>query len=55
MKFSFIHLIRFRVDNARVFQQVCANLSTTVGQVAWRVARYCVQVSHSVISDTLRL
>jgi len=55
MKFIFIHLIRFRVDNARVFQPVCVNLSTTVGQVACRVADYCVQDSHSVICNTLRL
>jgi len=25
MKFSFIHLIKFRVDNARVFQRVSMN------------------------------
>jgi len=55
MKLSFIHLIRFRVDNARVFERVCMNLSTTVGQAACRVANYCVQGSHSVISNTLRL
>jgi len=55
MKFSFIHLIRFFVDNARVFQPVCMNFSTTVGQAAFRVADYCVQGSQSVISNTLRL
>jgi len=47
MKVSFIHLIRFRVDNARAFQRVCVNFSTTVGQAAYRVADYCVQGSHS--------
>jgi len=31
---GFIHLIRFCVDNARVFQQVFMNLKTTVGQAA---------------------
>jgi len=55
MKFSFIHLIRFRVDSARVFQRVYVDLSTTVGQAVCRVTDYCVQVSHPVISDTLRL
>jgi len=55
MKFSFIDLIRFRVDNARVFQRVCVNLSTTVGQAECRVADNCVQDCHSVISNTLRL
>jgi len=55
MKFSFIHLIRFRVDNARVFQRVCVNFSTAAGQAACRVADYCIQGSHSVISNTLRL
>ena len=33
MKFSFIRLIRFRVDNARVFQRVSMNLNLTVGQL----------------------
>ena len=51
MKFSYIHLIRFRVDNARVLQRVCANLSMTVGQAACRVADYCVQGSHVGISN----
>ena len=32
MKLSFIHLIRFRVDNARVFQRISMNLNMTVGQ-----------------------
>jgi len=44
MKFSFVHLIRFRVDNARVFQRVCMNLSVTVGQAACRAADYCVKL-----------
>jgi len=39
-KLSFILLIRFRVDNARVFQRVSVHLSMTVGQAAclllWR-------------------
>jgi len=48
MKFSFIHLITFRVDNARVFKQVSVKLSTTVGPAACRVADYRVQGSHSV-------
>jgi len=34
MKLSFIHLIRFRVDNARVLQRVSMNLNMTVGQAA---------------------
>jgi len=55
MKFCYIHLIRFRVDNARVFQRVCVNLGTTVGQVACRVADYCVRGSHLGISNTFRL
>jgi len=33
----FIHLIRFCVDNARVFQQVFMNLNMTVGQAACRL------------------
>jgi len=37
MKFSFIHLIRFRVDNTRVFQWVFMNLNMTVGQAACRL------------------
>jgi len=37
MKFSFIHLIRFRVDNARVVQRVSMNFSVTVGQAACRL------------------
>jgi len=32
MKFSFHHLIRFRVDYTRVFQRVSVNLNTTVGK-----------------------
>jgi len=32
MKFSFHHLIRFRVDYTRVFQRVFVNLNMTVGQ-----------------------
>jgi len=37
MKFRFIHLIRFRVDNARVFQRVSINLNITIGQAACRL------------------
>jgi len=37
MKFSFIHLIRFRVDKYRVFQRVSMNLNTTVGQAVCQV------------------
>jgi len=33
----FIHLIRFCVDNARVFQRVFMNLNMTVGQAASRL------------------
>jgi len=32
MKLSFIHLIRFRVDDARVVQRVSVNFNMTVGQ-----------------------
>ena len=35
MKFSFIHLIRFRVDNSMVFQWVSMNLSNTVVLLAF--------------------
>jgi len=37
MKSSFIHQIRFRIDNARVFQRVSTNLNITVGQAACRL------------------
>jgi len=37
MKFSFIPLIRFRVDNARIFQRVSMNLNMTAGQGACRL------------------
>ena len=37
MKLSFIRLIRFRVDNAMVFQGVSMNLNMTVGQDASRL------------------
>jgi len=37
MKFSFIHLIIFCVDNARIFQRVSMNLNMTVGQSARRL------------------
>jgi len=37
MIFTFIHLIRFRVDNVRVFQPVSMNLNMTVGQTACRL------------------
>jgi len=36
IKLRFIHLMRFRVDNARVFQRVSMNLNMTVGQAAYR-------------------
>jgi len=32
----FIHLIRFCVDNARVFRRISMNLNMTVGQAACR-------------------
>jgi len=38
MKFSFIRLIRFRVDSARVFQRVSMNLNMTVAQAACRLS-----------------
>jgi len=34
MKFSFIQLIRFRVDNAKAFQRASMNLNMTIGQAA---------------------
>jgi len=37
LKFSFIHQIRFRVDNTEVFHLVFMNLSITVGQAACRL------------------
>ena len=38
MKLSFLHLIRFCVDNSRAFQHVSMNLNTTVGQAAcWQL------------------
>jgi len=37
VKFSFFHLFRFRVDNARVFQRVSMNLNMTVGHAACRL------------------
>jgi len=37
VKFSFIYLIRFRVDNARVFQEVFMNLSMTVSRAVCRL------------------
>jgi len=43
MKFYFIHLIRFRVDNATVFQRVSMNLNMTVGQAACRQLCQCTQ------------
>jgi len=33
----FIYLIRFSVDNARVFHRVLMNLNMTVGQVVCRL------------------
>jgi len=39
MKLSFIHLMRFRVDNARFFQPVSTNLNMIVGQDICRL--YC--------------
>jgi len=38
MKFSVIHLIRFRVDNPRVFQRVSMNLNMTICQAACRLS-----------------
>jgi len=32
MEFGFIHLMKFRVDNIRVFQRGSTNLNMTVGQ-----------------------
>jgi len=49
MKLSFIDLIRFRVDNARVFQRVSMNLNMTVGEDTCRL--YC----SVVILKALRL
>jgi len=41
MTFSFINLIGFRFDNARVFQRASMNLNMTVGQAAcWLQCRY---------------
>jgi len=40
MKFSFIHLIRFRVDNARVFQRVSMNLNMTVSRMPTIMSSY---------------
>jgi len=37
MKFSFLHLIRFRVDNTGVFHRHSTNLNMTVGQAACRL------------------
>jgi len=37
MKVSFIQLIKFLVDNARVFQQVYMDINITVGQAACRL------------------
>jgi len=37
MKFSFIHSFRFRVDNARVSQQISMYLNMMVGQAACRL------------------
>jgi len=37
MFFVFIHLIRFCVDNARVFQRVFMSLKMTVGQATCRL------------------
>jgi len=41
MIFSFIHLIRFCVDDARVFQRVSMNVNMTIGQAAcWLLCQY---------------
>ena len=37
IKFSFFHLIRFRVDNDRIFQRDFMNLNMTVGDGASQV------------------
>jgi len=37
VKFSFFHLFRFRVANAKAFQRVSMNLNMTVGQAACRL------------------
>jgi len=37
VKFSFFHLFRFRVDNARVIERVSMNPSMTVGPAACRL------------------
>ena len=39
VKFSFFHVFRFRVDNARVFQRISINLNMTVGQATCRLLR----------------
>ena len=47
MKFGSIHLIRLRVDNARVFQRVSKNFNMTVGQAACRLlCRYTLLKAH---------
>jgi len=43
MKSSFTNLIRFRVDNARVFQQVSMILCMTVGEVTCQLLCRCTQ------------
>jgi len=46
VKFNFIHLIRFRVDNVGVFQRVSMNLNITVGQAACRLLCRYTQSLH---------
>jgi len=55
---SFLHLIRFRVDNARVLQQVSMNLNMTVGQGAFRLLRGYIQITlaaRPVFAESYRL
>ena len=37
MRFSFHHLIKFRVDNVGVFQRVSVNRNMTVGKAAYEI------------------
>jgi len=49
VKFSFFQLFRFRVDNARVFQQISMNLNMTAGQAACRILRRNTQCTQGRI------
>ena len=55
MKFSFFHPLRFRVDNARVFQRISMNLSMTVGQAACPVDILNARLTVSCIAESYRL